>query len=764
MKNWIKKLLGFHRRDGVMPSVATSPAETRSQSQEGSTYSSDEPIRFKRQDRFNRWPFAKRIADTLAARNDPSSIVIGLYGPWGDGKTSTLHMMAAALGSHAHVVVVAFNPWLFRSEEQLLRGFFATLADSIDRSLPTAAEKIGETLKRYGSLLSVVSIPVAPGVDVTPGDAAKGIGQALSEVSIDQLRERVERFLAESGKRVVVLIDDVDRLDRVETHAILKLVKLSAGFKHTSYVLSFDDEMVAAAIGERYAEGGVTAGRAFLEKIIQVPLHLPPPNDGALRVSALEGIEAALRTADIALSQEQADTFTRHFVDGLEPQLRTPRHAKLYANAATFALPLLRGEANPVDLLLVEGIRIFYPKLYKTIRDNPEHFLTRDIGGDRRNDPVRQRANELIDGALEGLADEGKRRIRKRLLEALFPRLSDMGYGDEWDAVWEKDQRICSRHYFDRYFTYSVPPGDVSDLEVGQLLQSLARPGSPEPDEALKSFAERSAIPQLIRKLRVREDSIDPQVARRLAVAIARNGSLMASERGMLTLGGTRTQGAILITNLLQRIPAGEERETLATELVDVTNALPFAWECFRWLRHEDRPEEKRVVSAECESALATRLVLRIRAQDAREPLYATFGRDAQPFYYMWATYGDAAELNERLSGLFGADAAEVDRFLDIYVGEAWGMESGIPRRADFDRHAYNAVSQVIDPSAILDRLRARYGAELDTAEFHQGRDVPIAQRFARQFAYIHRHVLAEQAQAQAAPPAEAGDGEDRRS
>jgi hypothetical protein len=48
----------------------------------------------------------------------------------------------------------------------------------------------------------------------------------------------------------------------------------------------------------------------------------------------------------------------------------------------TFALPLLEEEAHPVDLLLMEGIRVFYPKLYLAIRDNAKLFL----GGGRDSD------------------------------------------------------------------------------------------------------------------------------------------------------------------------------------------------------------------------------------------------------------------------------------------------------------------------------------------------------------------------------------------
>ena len=224
----------------------------------------DQPIRSVLEDEFGRAPFATRIAETVATRIDPSSIVIGLYGPWGDGKTSTLNLLEEVLDRHPNVVHVGFNPWYFGSEDQLVKAFFATLAQALGKSLPNLKERIGKLFADYGSVLSIASIAIAGTVQIKPGDAAKGLGETLSNVSIDALRLRIEQLLAESGKRVVVLIDDIDRLDKAEIHAILKLVKLSASLNHTSYILSFDDEMVAAAIGERYGHGSVEAGRSFL--------------------------------------------------------------------------------------------------------------------------------------------------------------------------------------------------------------------------------------------------------------------------------------------------------------------------------------------------------------------------------------------------------------------------------------------------------------------------------------------------------------------
>ena len=145
---WINRIFARRKDDAPLYSGASAPViekkgtteavEPAAQAEHG--YSSDQPIRSKSEDRFNRWAFAKRIADTFASRNDVASIVIGLYGPWGDGKTSTLRLMEAALQDHAHVVVVRFNPWHFQSQDQLLRGFFATLAEALGKSLPTMRE------------------------------------------------------------------------------------------------------------------------------------------------------------------------------------------------------------------------------------------------------------------------------------------------------------------------------------------------------------------------------------------------------------------------------------------------------------------------------------------------------------------------------------------------------------------------------------------------------------------------------------------------
>lgn len=724
----------------------TTPTDVPVEEETPDQYFSDQPILSHTQDRFNRSAFASRIADTIATRIDPSSIVLGLFGPWGDGKTSVLEMMRETLDQYPQVIVVRFNPWHFQTEDLLLRGFFATLAEAMGKSLPRLKEKAGDLLKKYGSLLSLGSLTLGGVVQLKPGDAAKGLGEAMSNVGLNELRERIEGMLDESKRRLVVLIDDIDRLDRDETHAIFKLIKLSASFRHTSYILAFDDNVVSAALGERYGAGGASAGKAFLEKIIQVPLHLPPADAQSLRLLALEGVQSALNQAEITLNQAQVDAFVRHFNDGFWPCLQTPRRAKLYANALTFALPILKGEVNPVDLMLIEGIRVFYPALYAGIRDNPELFLRGD--GNTHRSPFQQgRApvDILLERCMPGTLEEEREVVKRRLLAPLFPRIGNAIYGHEWDRTWEADQKVCTSQYFKRYFTYSVPLGDIPDAHIAVFVEGASTTDDAGKRLLLEAFACRQALPRVISMLRQRDETISDEQASALITAFSQNADLLPRERGMMVLAETMMQGAILISALLRRIPAGQPRQLEAERALSIAQPLSFALECIRWIGHyKDRSEEDRILSDEGERPLQDILLARIEEESASSPLYLSFPKDAPDLYRAWVQQTDSAHVRDALEARFNTEPNEVDVFLSCFVGEAWGMETGLPRPADFQRDQYNSVSRIIPTEYIAANLRQRYGAELDNPQNYPDDRMAQPRRVAHQFMNVHQFVLQE--------------------
>src|SRR5439155_21074643 len=130
-----------------------------------------------------------------------------------------------------------------------------------------------------------------------------------------------------------------------------------------------------------------------------------------------------------------------------------------------------KGEVHPVEQLLVEGMRVFYPKLYRSIRENPDIVLGSGYEGTRSEEPHR-RLKALLQDALGDLPAPLQTSARK-LISALFPRtraaFGGSNFGSDWNARWEEEKRVSSQHYFPRYFQYAVPSGDVPDTAIDQF-------------------------------------------------------------------------------------------------------------------------------------------------------------------------------------------------------------------------------------------------------------------------------------------------------
>jgi hypothetical protein len=420
----------------------------------------DNPAQQRQDDEFNRWPFSKRLADTIAAFDaSEGAPVLGLFGQWGYGKSTILNFIKYELKQeHAEKVVpFEFNPWLFKDQEALLKEFFDGLAKTIDQSLGCAGKRAGEFLAKYGGALQA---------------------------------------------------DDLDRLDRDDIMTMLKLVRISANFPHVIYVLAFDDEMVARAAGDKYG-GGTEWGRQFLEKIIQYPFSLPAIHPDRLVEFVLRRAKEACTFAEIVLSDDDWQILRRLTRDSLSARLTTPRQAIRYANALRFALPMLRGEVDPLTQMIVEGLRTLFPELYAFARNK---YLTW-----RKQHLMRQ-----------------KRQVDK----AAFAHIMKGSSPDERAAGSElldflENRSVFAPRYFDRYLSYSVDPGDISEREVDDLL-ALTDENKAELFVAeLRRIARTNAV-QLLDALASRISQLGLQKTTFLVRMLAREGVFFAQSSAVL--------------------------------------------------------------------------------------------------------------------------------------------------------------------------------------------------------------------------------------
>ena len=171
-------------------------------------YLGDAPIDDPDTDRLRRSPFADRIADTIASRNDPTSVVSGIYGRWGEGKTSVLNFIEQRLAESDSIVCIRFNPWLYQSETELLLSFFESLATAVGRALKTKKEEMCKWLQTLGAAVGTFSVglgivTVAPGsMTMRSGHSEAGDGMARAGCSSGRAPSRVPKsVLSPTGKR-----------------------------------------------------------------------------------------------------------------------------------------------------------------------------------------------------------------------------------------------------------------------------------------------------------------------------------------------------------------------------------------------------------------------------------------------------------------------------------------------------------------------------------------------------------------------------------
>ena len=138
-------------------------------------------------------------------------IVVGIYAPWGEGKTSVLNMIKEELAKRDQVLIIPFNPRYFTEDLQLLTGFFVDVVRKFDASLSTQGEKLGSIANEFVEVLTAIP---------KPGSAVAIIVKILTakyaKPDFDQLKNRLLRGISESSVRLVVIMDDIDRLDKSE--------------------------------------------------------------------------------------------------------------------------------------------------------------------------------------------------------------------------------------------------------------------------------------------------------------------------------------------------------------------------------------------------------------------------------------------------------------------------------------------------------------------------------------------------------------------
>lgn len=253
--------------------------------------STDRPVEAFEKDEFQIEAYIEGLAEFIEECETPMTIAV--QGDWGCGKTSMMNMVRQYLKKSDRIMDVWFNTWQFSQfnmDDKLVITFLQHLIKKLTEQLPEDSKEkkaISSKLKPIMKTIAVgmtkhfVGSDIGEIVDGVLDEAEKkenkvvDLADEIVELKIS-FQELIQKVADTNGKRVVVFIDDLDRLQPVRAVELLEVLKLFLDCDNCVFVMAIDTSVVFQGIREKYGKDmSNEKAQSFFDKMIQLPFKMP---------------------------------------------------------------------------------------------------------------------------------------------------------------------------------------------------------------------------------------------------------------------------------------------------------------------------------------------------------------------------------------------------------------------------------------------------------------------------------------------------------
>lgn len=714
------------------------------------SFNPDSPVLSSEQDRYSYQSFARGLAREIAEYDRHSSFTIGICGPWGSGKTSLLNLTVDALkdelasGDHnAYSVILPFSPWIVGNRESLLQDLLPTIANRIREQVPphkrkgdfqralAALETYGRAIKGVELGLTVgTATATAFGVALAPWLAplaavVSGIGTVFGTTvsgrkpaTLDELKRNAQGALEKARIRILLIIDDLDRLDPGEVIEIARLIRSTLDLPHITFLVAYDRDQVSDSISQQLSVNG----SAYLEKIIQLEVHVPSANSLDLGRALAQDLETVFGD----LTPEQVES-VRHalWVGARRMFLKTPRDIGRIVNATSFGWSMLKGGADPGDLLAVSCLKVKAPEALAWCKAYCEdYFLNADRGLTATDNSEKFRESlikacglsnldhddlvHFLDDVLPGLsvvADQGK-------APSLF---KDIGQKKRDQNI--RQRRLASPEHWRRYFDLGSMAYGLTDAEFTAFLSDAI--GNPERARAtviqqstISEPTGTNSIERLVDRINAeaRSGTLSEEARVALVGVLAGAGDSVDENYGPAAFFGTSAFQMLnwTLQYLLEPLPVDVRNKAI---LDAVGSGQAICWlayvlrsEYFAHGRIGEGERGERILSPEALDSASEMLVTRLRELAASGNLLQMHSL-ASPLLFWLESVDSPEEVRKAVDRLIGADL-ELLKFLEG-IKQMVRSTSG-----DYWRIDRKLLSRFINVDQTVRRLEAMAGSE----------------------------------------------------
>lgn len=436
----------------------------------------DNDIKDINEDILNRANFAESLALNIQnyfnRQKVNNCLTIGLMGEWGSGKTSLLNMTEEYL-KDSKIKIIKFNPWLYSSYDQLVGQFFDELimefTDSRDVSLTGFLRqyKIKVNELELAKKLAVVGTSL---IDSSLGSGVERIlGSSSEEENLAYLKKKINGQLA--GRKVVCIIDDLDRLSRDEIAEMFKLIKIMADFKNMVYLISFDKEVVSEALEKDYG------GEKYIEKIINVPLQVPLITTQELTDLLLDEVKRLQEQYELKIDYSRLKSFINFYPMAQDKKFgvihffKNLRDVKRFINILEFNILLIKDEVNFADFFVLTALQVFHLDIYNKIKYN-DYLLT----DHHYYDLIAINKDEIIESKKEDFEKFCDDENITLILKKLFPMMSYIYTPNHYSfyfSDFDEQLLVCHPNHFKSYFKLDDVVKELPEKEVDILVNMV---------------------------------------------------------------------------------------------------------------------------------------------------------------------------------------------------------------------------------------------------------------------------------------------------
>ena len=402
-------------------------------------------------DLLNRNKIIGDLFNSIKYCKNKEKFIISLTGKWGSGKTTILNIVKEQLNSEDFIIIDDFETWKYNNEKSLLYGMFDEIIKKIGIDFSTLE------IKRFvNSCIAIVSAKT----DINIGLFL------LDDAIINKIKLMIGEYLEKNNKRVIFIIDNLERTNENNILVILKTISTILNIDRFIYILSYDEDEMKDIFDNK-----LHINYDYTDKVVQLPLSVP--NISREDINNVCTICMNNLLMHYGINSEDIEKYIpviKLFNKNIKDLRSFKRKVNSICNSCFFGDNYL----NKLDYFLIELIRQDNIELYNEIRKNYEYYVSEDqvaVYGYLRDDA--KEFNERATRYFDKLFESELNKKYKDMLCLIFPNVKkyDTAYRfngknveflNESGLIISKDKenyqksiierRIYNAKYFDLYF------------------------------------------------------------------------------------------------------------------------------------------------------------------------------------------------------------------------------------------------------------------------------------------------------------------------